>query len=316
MFLTNERIGGMRFLTIILLCAFLLGAVSTATVGTRPATAAAVVETYNYAGTADVDQTLDAYYNPSADTGRWVAVFHGGSWSAGSKANTAAASEKLRAAGFTVFNVAYRLTSTYGSNIGSPWPAQRDDGLDAIAWIKAHAAQFGIDPDRGAVYGFSAGGHIAAQVGLYGNGGARVNAIVSASGVLQPHRVQDVADSDPATGHGGDLPTQANKTLARWEAVALGCPRLPSWTDCNARWNDFLPETHISADDPPVMMFQGTADPSVPPQSARSFQYWLNTKQVPNTLTECVNWTHTEACAFDGGTRQQQLINFLTTSTA
>lgn len=275
-----------------------------------------VVESYNYAGTSDVDQELTAYYNPSESGRPWIAVVHGGSWAAGSRTNTETASAEFYAEGFNVFNIAYRLTTDYRGNPGAPWPAQRDDVVAAIDWVKANADAFGIDPERGALYGFSAGGHLAASAGLLGNGSARVHAVVSVSGVLQPHRVVDVAVSDPAVGHGGDFPTAANKTLMNWESVAMRCPRLTTWTDCNSRWSDFLPETHISADDPPVLILQGTADPAVPPQTGRAFSYWLTKSGVENTLTEGVNWGHTEALAFDDGWRQKQVMDFLKNATA
>jgi acetyl esterase/lipase len=273
------------------------------------------IETYDYAGTGDPDQSLDAYYDPDVTGRPWIITVHGGSWAAGSKSNADPASRKFQVEGFQVFNVAYRLTTDYGANIGSPWPAQRDDVIKAFKWIRANAAQFGIDPDRAAIYGFSAGGHIAMSVGLY-LGKPAIKAIVTASGVLQPHRVEDVADSDPATGHGGDFPTEANKTLARWTAVACRCPHLTTWTDCNNRWLDFMPETHLDANSPPMMTFQGTADESVPAQTGRSFKYWTDRAGVKNTLVEGVGWGHTELLAFDSGTRQANMIRFLKTETA
>ena len=276
-------------------------------------TASRVVETYTYG--PDADQTIDVTYDPSHADGRAVVGYHGGSGVAGSKANLAKAATTLADAGFVVFNVEYRKTSSYANNPGVHWAQQKADALAALDWARANAAQFGADPARFATYGFSWGGLLAATVGLEGNGSAKVNAIVSASGVLQPHRVADVAMSQDGVGHGGDMPSDANRTLYVWEGVAMECPRL-DWTDCNGRWTDFLPETHISSDDPPVMMFQGTADPAVPPATATAFGYWLSQKGVANSVTECVNWTHTEACAFDAGWRQQKLIDFLKAKTA
>jgi acetyl esterase/lipase len=284
-------------------------------VRTLSVTADMTIATYQYNGNTDPDQTLDAYYHPGVSGRPWIITLHGGSWAAGSKANADMASRKFQAEGFQVFNVAYRLTSDYGDNTGVPFTAQRDDIVAAYQWIRSNAGQFGINPDRGAIYGFSAGGHLAMSVGTY-LGKPALKAIVSASGVLQPHRVQDVADSDPDTGHGGDLPTVGNKTLARWAAVAMRCPRLTTWTDCNNRWLDFMPETHLDANTPPMMTFQGTADESVPSQTGRSFKYWTDRAGIRNTLVEGVNWGHTELLAFDGGTRQTNMITFLKAETA
>jgi len=312
---TNHRTAPLTLLVSALLISQGLAHAAPPERGSPEAAAVLTIATYNYGGGNDPEQTLDAYYDKAASSRPWIAVIHGGSWAAGTKAASAASARKFQLAGFQVFNVEYRKTSDHDSRPGVPWSSQRDDVIRAVNWIRARAAQFGTVANRGAVYGFSAGGHLAMTVGLTGNGSTKVRAIVSASGVLQPHRLQDVADSDPAVGHGGNYPTVANRTLARWAAVAMRCPRL-AWADCSRRWDAFLPENLISSDDPPAMMFQGTADAAVPSQTGRAFSYWLSRKGVENSLTECVNWPHTEACAFDGGARQAKMIAFLKKKTA
>ncbi len=90
---------------------------------------------------------------------------------------------------------------------------------------------------------------------------------------------------------------------------------LVTWSDCAARWKAFKPETRISSNDPPVLMYQGTADQSVPPQTPRSFRYWLTKSGVKNELVEGVNWNHTETLAMDNGWRQKKTIDFLKAGT-
>ena len=77
-----------------------------------------------------------------------------------------------------------------------------------------------------------------------------------------------------------------------------------------------MPENSITTDDPQMMLFQGTADPVVPRQTGRAFAYWLNRESVPNVLTECVNWSHTEACAMDNSWRQAMMMGWLKARTA
>ncbi|MET0693192.1 MAG: alpha/beta hydrolase [Propionibacteriaceae bacterium] len=278
-------------------------------------TAVLTVATYQYADTTNPEQSLDAYYVPAATHRPWIVVVHGGSWAAGNRKSIDASARKFEAAGFHVFNVEYRKISDFPGRVGVSWATQRNDVIMAVDWVRGHADAFGIDRERGAIYGFSAGGHLAASVGLYGRGNSRFKAIVSTSGVLQPQRLADVADSDPRVGHAGDKPTADVRTLSRWAAAAMRCPRL-EWADCKARWNAFMPEQSISTDDPQVMMFQGTADQAVPPQTARAFAYWLRRKSVPYVLTECVNWSHTEACAMDGSWRQDMMMSWLKARTA
>jgi acetyl esterase/lipase len=84
-----------------------------------------------------------------------VALLHGGGWSRGSRAIVHPYAHVLAAAGYTAFAAEYRLIGE------APWPAQIHDVLDVIGWIGAHAVQMGIDADKIAAGGFSAGGHLA-----------------------------------------------------------------------------------------------------------------------------------------------------------
>lgn len=275
-----------------------------------PAQAATV--TYSYG--SDTEQTIDVTTPAGVRAGPWVMLVHGGSWAAGSKTTMLRAARVFSAAGFVVVNLEYRKVSDYVGNPGVVWSQQRQDVLTALTWVRQHATEVGADPTRGALYGYSAGGHIAASAGLYGQGRTRVRAIVSVSGPLQPHRLANVADADPRVGHGGDKPTTGVRTLARWAAVAMRCPNL-AWESCSGRWKDFLPETHIGTNDPPMMIFQGSADTSVPPATGRAFRYWMQRGGLEARLIECIRWSHTESCALDGGWRQRDMIAWLRAKT-
>lgn len=277
------------------------------------ASAANVITTHAYNGNTDPEQTVDVSYDPAEENQPWIVVLHGGSWAAGSKANTASAAKYFRSQGFVVFNVEYRKTTDYKGNPGVPWTVQRDDVLRGVKWAKANAEKFGAVPDRGAIYGFSAGGHLAMTAGLYDQI-TDVRAIVSVAGVLQPQRVYEVATS--ASGHGGDAPTSVNRALSQWESVAMRCPYLPTWADCAARWDNFMPQNLISANDPDVLMFSGEEDPAVPYQTGRSFKYWLDREGVLNRLIEVSGEGHTDKLAFDGGARQAAMLKFLKEKTA
>lgn len=60
------------------------------------------------------------------------------------------------------FNVA---VLRYSTGPDAPWEHSFADGRAALAWLRAHAGELAIDPDRIAVVGFSAGGHLAASLG-------------------------------------------------------------------------------------------------------------------------------------------------------
>ncbi len=67
--------------------------------------------------------------------------------------------EPLSRANFTWFTIDYRLAPE------NRWPACFDDVQTAIRWVKQHAAEFKGDPERIALIGYSAGGHLATLAG-------------------------------------------------------------------------------------------------------------------------------------------------------
>jgi acetyl esterase/lipase len=85
-----------------------------------------------------------------------VIVIHGGSWKGGEKSDFASYDRWLAAGGRVVFDVEYRL-----ANGAQRFPAQVLDIKCAIAWVKSHAAQYHVDPERLALLGRSAGGQLA-----------------------------------------------------------------------------------------------------------------------------------------------------------
>lgn len=88
-----------------------------------------------------------------------VVYFHGGGWVLGSHHTHDAVARALCAgAEVAVLNVDYRLAPEH------PFPTAVDDAVAAFTWVHDHAASLGIDPDRIAVAGDSAGGNLAAVV--------------------------------------------------------------------------------------------------------------------------------------------------------
>lgn len=85
-----------------------------------------------------------------------VIVIHGGAWSRGEKSDFESYDRWLAAGGRVVFDVEYRL-----ANSAQRFPAQLADIKCAIGWVKNHAAQYHVDPERLALMGRSAGGQLA-----------------------------------------------------------------------------------------------------------------------------------------------------------
>ena len=90
-----------------------------------------------------------------------VFQFHGGGYVFGSAVADDGFCEQICSrTGCHVVGVEYRIAPEHR------YPAQLEDAWDVIGWFRAHAEQFGMDPDRIAVTGFSAGANLAAAVAI------------------------------------------------------------------------------------------------------------------------------------------------------
>src|SRR5256884_8989955 len=114
--------------------------------------------------TVDGEQLgLDVYQPAKKGQNRpAVVVVHGGGWTQGDKALFAQQSNQLAQRGFVAFSINYRLAPAH------PYPAAVDDVEAAVAWVRTHAKEYGVDPKRVGALGGSAGGH---PVGMLGPGG-------------------------------------------------------------------------------------------------------------------------------------------------
>jgi acetyl esterase/lipase len=100
---------------------------------------------------------------PRADPRPAVVYFHGGGLIMGEPLQDARWAKRFAEQGYVTFMAGYRLFGRIdGSN---PWPAQLDDAQRAVRWIRAHADEFGIDPDQICAVGVSSGGQLAGLLG-------------------------------------------------------------------------------------------------------------------------------------------------------
>jgi len=186
-------------------------------------------------------EKLDLYF-PSGDfrSNRPAVVFiHGGGFTGGDKAEyrSASVSADLCRAGYVVVSCNYVLGPKSKEGV---WPQNIADCRNAVRWVRAHAKELGVNPDKIAVAGGSAGGYLALMVGL----------------------------SDDKTGPGGD---PAAKHSAKVSAVIdmygvvsfakRGKGEVPGTSP--AEQAAYLPESQCDAQDPAVLILHGTADSTV-----------------------------------------------------
>ena len=107
--------------------------------------------------------SMDIYQPPAAGTSLRPAVvmFHGGAWREGSRADCKQAGQWLASRGYVACAVSYRLVTPQANH----WPDQINDAQRAVRWLRAHAAEYQIDPERIGAFGSSAGGHLSACLG-------------------------------------------------------------------------------------------------------------------------------------------------------
>jgi acetyl esterase/lipase len=183
----------------------------------------------------------------------WV---HGGAWLGGSKANPPALQFLSR--GYAVASINYRLSQH------APFPAQIEDCKSAIRFLRAHAKEYNIDPERIGVWGESAGGHLVALLGTSGgnvplagdhpqnaNQSDRVQCVVDFFGPTDLLQIPAMAGPDVKYDFNGP-----NSLLTRFLGGPMNTKQHLA-TIAN-------PITHISKDDPPFLIVHGTADPIVP----------------------------------------------------
>lgn len=134
---------------------------------------AADVTTLTYVERADGPLALDLYRPPDRrGPSPAVVVIHGGFWRAGDRGDLPALNAVLAARGYVVAAPTYRLAPAH------PFPAARDDVWAVVAFLRARAADLGVDPNRIALLGRSAGGELA-LVAAYAPGAPPVRGVIA-----------------------------------------------------------------------------------------------------------------------------------------
>jgi len=174
-----------------------------------------------------------------------VVFFHGGGWTKGKPGQFTEHSKYLASRGMVCFQVEYRLID---KKIGETPMKCIQDAKSAMRWVRSRAAEFGIDPARIASGGGSAGGHLAAFVGMV-------------DGMDDPQDNQDVSAKSNA--------------MLLFNPVFDNGPDGYGYQQIKERYPVYSPFHNITADDPPALVFLGDQDTLIPVETAYSFEKQL-----------------------------------------
>lgn len=166
-----------------------------------------------------------------------IVFFFGGGWTGGSPSQFFPHGRYLASRGMVAASAQYRTRGSHGT---SPLECVAD-AKSAVRWMRQHAAELGIDPQRIAAGGGSAGGHVAATTG--------------------------VIDGLDEKGEDGSISSKPN-AMALFNPATNTAPLTERLGDM-AR--DISPLHHVNAGDPPTIIFHGKADTTVPFATAEAF---------------------------------------------
>jgi acetyl esterase/lipase len=238
-----------------------------------------------YSTTGEQKQKLDVFFPAGHEPGKSAArpavlCIHGGAWRSGRKEDMAPFALALVEKGYVCVSISYRLFDPVKrpENI---WPAQYDDAQRAVRWMRANAATLGIEPQRIAALGGSAGGHLVALLGTtdtrpgaektYAEHSSRVNAVIDVFG-----------------------PTDLTKDFSH---LKLGAVTVQSLVDdfigtnkpadqVKAEQKEASPALRIDAKTVPFLIFHGDKDNIVPVDQSRLMEAALKKAGLPVTYVE------------------------------
>jgi acetyl esterase/lipase len=169
-------------------------------------------------------------------------VIHGGGWTGGAPRRMYPFAEHFARQGLVGISVEYRLLNT---KLGTTVFDCVKDGRSAVRYVRSHAAELGIDPQKIVVSGGSAGGHVAAATAIFdgideAGEATEVSCVPNALVLLFP-----VIDTSPA-GYG---------------TAKIG-----------ERWQELSPAHRVRPGAPPTIVFHGTADTVTPFAGAVAFR--------------------------------------------
>lgn len=213
-----------------------------------------------------------------------IVFIHGGGWSGGNSKSFRSHAGHFAEKGIVGALVEYRLI---GRKPNDPPVVCIQDAKSAMRWVRSHAEELGVDPERIAACGSSAGGHLTACVGML---------------------------------PGVDDPQDDLEVSCRANAMIMYCPVLDNGPDggydggpgygherCGPEWKKYSPAHHVAKGTPPALVMIGDNDHLIPVSTVERFQQ--NMEQVGARCDlHVLKGTHAFARENENGPRTMKLF--------
>ena len=166
-------------------------------------------------------------------------------------------------AGFSAFSLLYSVAPEH-------YPAQLSEAAAAMLYIRRHAEEWHIDPDKIAINGYSAGGHLAASLGVFWNDPFLNDMMKTAGEEIRPSAMvlgYPVISADETIFHGGSIRNVSGTSD----------PNAPLFKKMSL-------ETQVRGDTPPAFLWHTADDAGVPVQNSLVLAQALAKNKVPFEL--------------------------------
>lgn len=209
-----------------------------------------------------------------------VIVIHGGSWKSGSKEDMAEFAYDVAAHGMVAASIDYRLIQQ-----GGTFPAPVLDTIDATAFLRDHASDWGIDPTRLAVLGVSAGGHLALMSGMVDD----LSKLDPARAAGRPFDFKAIVNIEGPADFTVD---PAGYTARQIKLIEGFLGKTIADDPDGSHRRAASPTEYVSKNDPPVLTIHGTADQTVPFAQAQALEAALEAAGQPHEFIPIEGMDH------------------------
>ena len=257
-----------------------------------------IIKDIEFAKIGDHSLKLDLHFPLNKKGSPLVVWIHGGGWYKGSKNDCKI--DWLSKHGYSVASISYRLSQV------AKFPAQIHDCKGAIRWLRANDEKYGYNCDRLVVAGASAGGYLATLLGtsheveaLEGNIGGNLSHKSSVSAIIDFYGPTDFILRSRTQ------PQRANKVgSVVYNLLGGGADKKVKLAKLAS------PVTHVTKDDPPILIFHGDKDQTVLIDQSEAIRNAYSKNDLSVEMNILKGKKH-GGVAFYSGKNKEKVLRFL-----